>query len=269
MRAQKHAEASERDPDGFVDNAQRLFAAMAQPNGKIDFTRIEWFNGGLFDDDNALPLTRKDIKTALKAANQDWSNIDPSIMGTLFERGLDPDKRSQLGAHYTDPEFNVYEGRVPAEAYLVCYWFARASEQFERATTTRVGLVSTNFIRGGANRDVLDDIAASGRIFEAWSDEPWIVDGAAVRVSITCFDAVQDGKALRLDGKQMDQINHDLTASATDLTKAGHLREISASSSWALQRVEHSKSSESCESSAGQRVDNCARPEVRPAQGLV
>ena len=24
------------------------------------------------------------------------------ILGTLFERGLDPDKRSQLGAHYTD-----------------------------------------------------------------------------------------------------------------------------------------------------------------------
>src|SRR5262249_5967229 len=33
-----------------------------------------------------------------------WSNIDPSIMGTLFERGLDPGKRSQLGAHYTDPD---------------------------------------------------------------------------------------------------------------------------------------------------------------------
>src|SRR3954454_19129119 len=32
----------------------------------------------------------------------DWSDIDPSIFGTLFERGLDPDKRSQLGAHYTD-----------------------------------------------------------------------------------------------------------------------------------------------------------------------
>ena len=26
-----------------------------------------------------------------------------SIFGTLFERGLDPSKRSQLGAHYTDP----------------------------------------------------------------------------------------------------------------------------------------------------------------------
>ena len=97
-------EASLGDPGSFVDNAKRLFAAMAKPNGKIDFKRIEWFNGGLFDDDTALPLERADIKTALNAANQDWSNIDPSIMGTLFERGLDPDKRSQLGAHYTDPE---------------------------------------------------------------------------------------------------------------------------------------------------------------------
>jgi hypothetical protein len=48
-------------------------------------------------------LTKEDIKVALAAANRNWSNIDPSIMGTLFERGLDPGKRSQLGAHYTDP----------------------------------------------------------------------------------------------------------------------------------------------------------------------
>ncbi len=52
----------------------------------------------------ALPLTRPDIEQALDAAAMDWSQIDPSIMGTLFERGLDPDKRSQLGAHYTDAE---------------------------------------------------------------------------------------------------------------------------------------------------------------------
>ena len=32
----------------------------------------------------------------------DWSEVDPSILGTLFERGLDPGKRAQLGAHYTD-----------------------------------------------------------------------------------------------------------------------------------------------------------------------
>ena len=42
------------------------------------------------------------IATTLKAAALDWSSTDPSILGTLSERGLDPGKRSQLGAHYTD-----------------------------------------------------------------------------------------------------------------------------------------------------------------------
>ena len=58
--------------------------------------------GGLFDDDAALALTKPEIEIALKAAALDWSEIDPSILGMLFERGLDPDKRAQLGAHYTD-----------------------------------------------------------------------------------------------------------------------------------------------------------------------
>ncbi len=33
-----------------------------------------------------------------------WSLIDPTIFGTLFERFLDPDKRAQIGAHYTDAD---------------------------------------------------------------------------------------------------------------------------------------------------------------------
>ena len=115
-------EASESEPDHFIDNAQKLFAAMARPNGKLDFRRIEWFNGGLFDDDGALPLNRDDIKLALKAANQDWSNIDPSIMGTLFERGLDPGKRSQLGAHYTDPEKIMMIVNPVVVEPLTCEW---------------------------------------------------------------------------------------------------------------------------------------------------
>src|SRR5439155_25585991 len=42
------------------------------------------------------------IRLIRRAAERDWSEIDPSIFGTLFVRGLDPDKRSQLGAQYTD-----------------------------------------------------------------------------------------------------------------------------------------------------------------------
>ena len=79
-----------------------LFGAMADRDGLVGFEPVAWFNGGPFDDDAALPLERDEIETALKAAALDWSEIDPSILGTLFERGLDPDKRSQLGAHYTD-----------------------------------------------------------------------------------------------------------------------------------------------------------------------
>ena len=70
--------------------------------GRIGFEAVEWFNGGLFDDGAALPLEKSDIETVLAASDLDWSEIDPSILGTLFERGLDPGKRAQLGAHYTD-----------------------------------------------------------------------------------------------------------------------------------------------------------------------
>ena len=97
-------EASLKNPDEFVANAQQLFTAMAQKHGRVGYDAIDWFNGGLFEDGAALPLTRDDIRVALEAAKQNWAEINPSIMGTLFERGLDPGKRSQLGAHYTDAE---------------------------------------------------------------------------------------------------------------------------------------------------------------------
>jgi hypothetical protein len=94
-------EASLRKPAEFESHAGKLFAAM-KSGGPVGFEHVDWFNGGLFDDDSTLPLEEEDLKKTLEVARLDWSNIDPSIMGTLFERGLDPDKRSQLGAHYTD-----------------------------------------------------------------------------------------------------------------------------------------------------------------------
>ena len=90
-------------PEDFQALARDLFKAM-QSGGRVGFEHVAWFNGGLFNDDSALSLDGDDIAIALKAARLDWAEIDPSILGTLFERGLDPDKRSQLGAHYTDRE---------------------------------------------------------------------------------------------------------------------------------------------------------------------
>jgi len=90
-----------RTPADFPALAGDLFHAMHQ-GGRFGLQRIPWFNGGLFDDDRCLPLERADLDTLHSATALDWSAIEPAIFGTLFERGLDPDKRSQLGAHYTD-----------------------------------------------------------------------------------------------------------------------------------------------------------------------
>ena len=416
-------------PEKFTGMACALFGAMAA-GGLVGFDSVAWFNGGLFDDDAALLLERPEIETALAAAALDWSEIDPAILGMLFERGLDPDKRSQLGAHYTDrdkilrivepvvtrgllaeweaakaevaaaleraetarssaarirqraraerslreflrrlrgftvldpacgsgnflylalhalkdlehrvqleaeamglqrafpavgpanvkgieisayaaelarvsvwigeiqwmrrngfsesrdpilkpletiecrdalltPEgresewpradvvignppflggkllnahlgedyvsslFRVHDGRVPAEADLVCYWFVKAGEQLRRGRAKRAGLVSTNSIRGGANRRALHDAIRDRPIFEAWSDEPWVIDGAAVRVSLVCFSGQEDapGPERRLDGRPVDAVHPDLTASrgdaGMDLTRARRLQ---------------------------------------------
>ncbi len=94
-------EHARRRPGEFVDLARDLFGAMAR-GGRVGFEEVAWFDGGLFDDDSALSLEQAEIETVLATADLDWSEIDPSILGTLFERGLDPRKRAQLGAHYTD-----------------------------------------------------------------------------------------------------------------------------------------------------------------------
>ncbi len=415
-------EQARRTPAQFADLAGDLFRVMAA-GGRVGFETVEWFNGGLFDDDTALPLEKSDIDTVLAAARLDWSEVDPSILGTLFERGLDPSKRAQLGAHYTDrdkimlivepvvnrpwlaeweaekaeiaaeleradaakspatrtrrrnqaeqryrtfldrlraftvldpacgsgnflylalqalkdlehrvqleaeafdfqrafpeigpanvkgieinpyaaelarvsvwigeiqwmrrngfsevrnpilkpldtiecrdaivtpegtepdwpeadvvignPPFlgtkpmrgvlgneytdrmrNVYTGTVPAFADLVCYWFHKAGRAVVDGKVARAGLVATNSIRGGRNRTVLDQIVADAAIFDAWSDEPWVVDGAAVRVSLVCF-ASQDARyPVHLDGAKVDRIAPDLTAGTADLTKVGRL----------------------------------------------
>jgi type II restriction/modification system DNA methylase subunit YeeA len=411
------------------ENAKRyfdgLFAAM-ENGGEYDLTEIAHFNGGLFDGRRALALQSDEIGLLQAAASLDWSQIDPTIFGTLFERFLDPDKRAQIGAHYTDPGkimmivepvilrplreewaaakaeieelvdqahlkrgkaflnamgkaeearskfierlctvtildpacgsgnflylalqgvkdielkanlecetlglaprapavgpeimrgieinplaaelarttiwigdiqwrirngiyarpepilrkldsiecrdalltkaadgtfaeaswpnvefivgnppflgirlmraglgdetvdrlFDVYDGRVSREADLVVYWFEKARSQIKAAKSSRVGLVATNSIRGGANRQVVDRIETDTRLFEAWSDQPWVVDGAAVRVSILCFG--KDDGPLRLDGKIVSVINSDLTNGAVNLTKARRLVE--------------------------------------------
>ncbi|MFO1421136.1 MAG: hypothetical protein U1F59_09460 [Candidatus Competibacteraceae bacterium] len=72
---------------------------------------------------------------------------------------------------------------------LVCYWFEKARAQIEAGQAQRAGLVATNSIRQKRNRKVLERIRETSTIFHAWSDEPWVNEGAAVRVSLVGFGA--------------------------------------------------------------------------------
>jgi hypothetical protein len=65
-----------RTPDDFESLASSLFAAMRE-GGRVGFERVDWFNGGLFDDDSALPLKNEDIVLVRNAAARDWAGSTP------------------------------------------------------------------------------------------------------------------------------------------------------------------------------------------------
>ena len=137
--------------------------------------------------------------------------------------------RNVLGDEYVDAMFKVYDGKVPREADLVTYWFEKARAAVEAGRLKRAGLLATNSIRGGASRKVLDRIRETGQIFMAWSDEPWVVEGAAVRISIVGFDTGKEQQKF-LNGEDVEEIFADLTGKTSgrvsvDLTRARRLHE--------------------------------------------
>ena len=115
----------------------------------------------------------------------EWSEADVIVGNPPFLGGSK--LLANLGEEYVTRLRSRYQGRVPGSADLVTYWFEKARAQLEGGKIKRAGLVATNSIRGGANRKVLERIVESVTIYEAWSDEPWINEGAAVRVSLVAF----------------------------------------------------------------------------------
>src|ERR1039458_3488192 len=91
-------------PANFTRKLRQLFAAMSTSGSTFGPHDIHYFNGGLFADDEVFDLTSADMSVLRAAAALDWAQVEPAIFGTLFERSLNPGKRSQAGAHYTSRE---------------------------------------------------------------------------------------------------------------------------------------------------------------------
>ncbi|MBC5995109.1 class I SAM-dependent DNA methyltransferase [Pontibacter cellulosilyticus] len=62
---------------------------------------IPQFNGYLFKNPEALPISEAQLDLLIDAADASWTDVEPAIFGTLLERALQPRERHKLGAHYT------------------------------------------------------------------------------------------------------------------------------------------------------------------------
>ncbi len=162
------------------------------------------------EDENALKFYTE----------REWPECDvivsnPPFLGTKKLRG-------ELGDAYVEELFRVYGDRIPNFSDLCCYWFEKGRDLIEHRKSKRAGLLATQGIRGGLNREVLKRIKQSGSIYFAISDREWILDGANVHVSMIGFDGGTE-KERTLDGRRVSEIHSNLTTTA-DTTKATRLQ---------------------------------------------
>ncbi len=208
---------------------------LAQVSVQIGF--LQWRRDNGFDNDRSpvlqnldgfqnedallVPHFRSKAKTLKEAqagehagddalkfyTERDWPKCDVIVSNPPFLGGKLI--RRELGDAYVDALFENLGKRVPPEADLCCYWFEKARQQIEKAKCNRAGLLATQGIRGGANREVLKRIKETGDIFFAESDRPWILAGANVHVSMVGFDNGAETSRI-LDGKKAKEITPQL-----------------------------------------------------------
>ena len=78
---------------------------MSERDSTFGEYSIKYFNGDLFNSGAVMQLDQADLGILYDATNNyDWSHVAPAVFGTLFERSLDPKRRSLIGAHYTSEE---------------------------------------------------------------------------------------------------------------------------------------------------------------------
>lgn len=151
-----------------------------------------------------------------------WPEADVIIGNPPFLGGKR--LRDGLGDAYVERLFATYRGRVPAEADFVCYWVEKAWQAVRApGAGRRAGLVTTNSVRAGANRLVLEPIVSANALSEAWQDQPWVLKGAAVRVSMIGFGS--GFQEIRLDGENVMRLNANLTSSNLNISAIAKLNE--------------------------------------------
>jgi type II restriction/modification system DNA methylase subunit YeeA len=199
--------------------------------GELQWMRRNGF--GVSDRPILKPLDNIDCRDAILSSQNTeatWPPADvvvgnPPFLGNKKMRRL-------LGDRYVDDLRAQYSATLPGACDLVCFWFDKAKNLLLQNRIRRAGLVATKTVQSKTNRPVLRAITENLCMFEVWSNEEWVVDGADVRVSVINFTRNDDPwvQTVTLDGEQVVSINSDLTGNSTlggvlDLTRACVLTE--------------------------------------------
>lgn len=73
--------------------------------------RFPYMNGGLFREHIAIPQLTETVRYEILVSGCqefDWSGVDPTVFGSIFEGALSHDTRRAGGMHYTSPE-NIHK----------------------------------------------------------------------------------------------------------------------------------------------------------------
>ena len=92
-----------QEPARFDLGLRELFQNM-DTGGQFGFVRIRHFNGDLFKEPDTVLLVKSELEKLVEVSHENWAHIEPSILGTLFERAIDPEKQGLIGAQYTSED---------------------------------------------------------------------------------------------------------------------------------------------------------------------
>ena len=143
-----------RDPERFRRGARTLFSEM-NAGGLFGPDTIDHFNGELFAHVPDVTLNTAALERLAEATAKNWSNIEPSIFGTLFERALGlTAERAPLGAHYTG-EADIRRVVEPVVMTPLRREWAQARAEIEELHDVRdAGANNYSPLRGAAMSDV-------------------------------------------------------------------------------------------------------------------
>ena len=103
----------------------------------------------------------------------EWPSVDVIVSNPPFLGG------KKIRAELGDSMLTRCSSCTMAEYRLLPIWCVIGSKKrehmIESGKVKRAGLLATNSIRGGVNREVLKRIKQTGDIFMAWSDRDWIL----------------------------------------------------------------------------------------------